>query len=160
MNNFDFRPMRRFKQQLSDDECLDILKKSPRGVLAVLGDGGYPYTIPLDFVYENGKLYFHCAKEGHKLDAIKAYDKVSFCVLTEGVKEPDSWWYHINSVICFGKIKIVDDPTLKDAKLRLLGSKYFPAGYDIEADMVKNAAHAEVLELTVEHITGKKVREK
>ena len=160
MNNFDFRPMRRFKQQLSDDECLDILKKSPRGVLAVLGDGGYPYTIPLDFVYENGKLYFHCAKEGHKLDAIRACDKVSFCVLTEGVKEPDSWWYHINSVICFGKIKIVDDPALKDAKLRLLGLKYFPANYDLEADMTKNAPHAEVLELTVEHITGKKVREK
>lgn len=160
MNNFDFRPMRRFKQQLSNDECIEILKNSPRGVLAVLGDGGYPYTIPLDFVYENGKLYFHCAKEGHKLDAIRAYDKVSFCVITEGVKEPDSWWYHISSVICFGKIKIVDDHALKDAKLRLLGSKYFPAGYDIEADMAKNAAHAEVLELTVEHITGKKVREK
>ena len=65
-----FRKMRRFKQQLSEEECLEILKTAKRGVLAVLGDEGYPYAVPLDFVYEDGKIYFHCAKEGHKLDAI------------------------------------------------------------------------------------------
>ena len=66
-----FRPMRRFKQQMTNEECIALLRKAPRGVLAVLGDGGYPYTVPLDFVYDDGKIYFHCAKEGHKLDAIR-----------------------------------------------------------------------------------------
>ncbi len=155
-----FRPMRRIKQQLSDDECIALLKKAPRGVLAVLGDFGYPYTVPLDFVYEEGKIYFHCAKEGHKLDAIRSCDKASFCVLSEGEKEPNDWWYHFDSVISFGRIRIVDDPALADAKLRTLGAKYFPEGYDLEADMVKNAPRAEVLELTIEHMTGKRVREK
>ncbi|MBQ9616719.1 MAG: pyridoxamine 5'-phosphate oxidase family protein, partial [Oscillibacter sp.] len=66
-----FREMRRHGQQLPESECAEILRREPRGVLAVLGDDGYPYTVPLDFVYEGGKLYFHCAGEGHKLDAIK-----------------------------------------------------------------------------------------
>lgn len=155
-----FRPMRRFKQQLCDEACIEILKHAPRGVLAVLGDFGYPYTIPLNFVYENGKIFFHCAKEGHKIDAIRNCDKASFCVLNEGVKEPGSWWYHFESVVCFGRIRIINDRTLAYAKLRLFGAKYFPEDYDIEHDMSQNAPHAEVLELSIEHITGKSVKEK
>lgn len=155
-----FRPMRRFKQQLTDEECTLLLMKAPRGVLAVLGDFGYPYAVPLDFVYDEGRIYFHCAKEGHKLDAIRNCDKASFCVLSEGVKEPGDWWYHFESVICFGRIHVVDDPEVANAKLRLLGAKYFPEGYDMEDDMAKNAPRAEVLELVLEHVTGKRVREK
>lgn len=158
--NFDFRPMRRFKQQLTDAECIAILQSQPRGILAVLGDGGYPYTVPLDFFYDDGRLYFHCAKEGHKLDAIRRCDKVSFCVLTDGIKEPDSWWYHFDSVVCFGRICTVDDGVRKDALLRQLGAKYFPQGYDLEGDMAKNAPRAEVLELRIEHLSGKRVKEK
>ena len=159
-NNSPFRPMRRFKQQMTDEACIALLQKAPRGVLAVLGDGGYPYTVPLDFVYDNGKIYFHCAKEGHKLDAIRACDKVSFCVLSEGVKEPDSWWYHFESVVCFGRIHIVEEPARKNAFLRLLGAKYFPQSYDIDADMAQDAPNAFVLELQIEHMSGKRVREK
>lgn len=152
--------MRRFKQQMTDEDCIAILKSAPRGVLAVLGDGGYPYTVPLDFVYDDGKIYFHCAKEGHKLDAIRACDKVSFCVLGEGVKEPDSWWYHFESVICFGRMHIVEDPVRKNAFLRLLGAKYFPQDYDIDADMAQDGPNAFILELQIEHMSGKRVREK
>lgn len=159
-NNSSFRPMRRFKQQMTDEACIALLHKAPRGVLAVLGDGGYPYTVPLDFVYDGGKIYFHCAKEGHKLDAIRACDKVSFCVLGEGVKEPDSWWYHFESVICFGRMHIVEDPARKNAHLRLLGTKYFPQDYDIEADMAQDGPNAFILELQIEHMSGKRVREK
>lgn len=155
-----FRPMRRFKQQMSDEECAALLEQAPRGILAVLGDGGYPYTVPLDFIYADGCLYFHCAREGHKLDAIRRCDKASFCVLCKGVKEPDSWWYHFESVVCFGRIGIVDDPQRTDALLRLLGAKYFPQGYDIEDDMQKNAPRAYVLEMHIEHMSGKRVREK
>ena len=81
-------------------------------------------------------------------------------MLNEGTREPDSWWYHFTSVICFGRIRIVEAPEQKDRLLRLLGGKYFPEGYDIDADMVKNGQRALVLELTIEHMTGKHIREK
>lgn len=75
-----FRPMRRFRQQLSDSECEQILKEEPRGVLSVHGEDGYPYGMPVNFLYEDGKLYFHGAKQGHKIDALKKDNRVSFCV--------------------------------------------------------------------------------
>ena len=73
-----FRPMRRIKQQIPEEECIKILKEEPRGVLSVLGDDGYPYGVPIDHYYDEktGRIYFHCAKEGHKLDAIRRCDKV------------------------------------------------------------------------------------
>ena len=154
-----FRKMRRFKQQLSEEECLEILRTAKRGVLAVLGDEGYPYAVPLDFVYEDGKIYFHCAKEGHKLDAILREPKCSFCVLSEGVPEPDSWWFHFSSVISFGKIAIMEDPEAIREKLILLGRKYMPTEEEIQTDILKNGPRANVLELTIEHMTGKRVKE-
>ena len=152
--------MRRFKQQMTETECLELLKTASRGVLALLGDHDYPYAVPLDFVLDGDKIYFHCAKEGHKIDAVRKHDKASFCVLSEGRKEPGEWWYHFESVICFGRIRIVDDPVLADTKLRLLSAKYFPEGYDLEGDMMKNGPRAFVLELQIEHLSGKRVREK
>lgn len=160
MTDMDFRPMRRFKQQLSEGECINILKNAYRGFLSVIGDGGYPYSIPINFVLGDGKLYFHCAKEGHKMDAVRSCDKSCFTVIDNPQKEPGDWWYHVNSVICFGRITIMEDDAEKDKYLRLLGAKYFPEGYDIEKDMANNAPRANVLEFTIEHCTGKRVREK
>ena len=92
-----FRPMRRYKQQISEEECLRILKEQPRGVLSVLGDDDYPYGVPMDHWYrgENGKLYFHCAKTGHKLDAVRRHDKVSYCVHDEGYRREGEWALNI-----------------------------------------------------------------
>ena len=84
-----FRPMRRWKQQLSDEDCATLLKNTPRGILSVLGENGYPYGIPMNHWYceADGKLYFHGAKTGHKIDAISQCDKVSYCVYDEGYRE-------------------------------------------------------------------------
>ena len=153
-----FRAMRRIKQQTSTEECVELLKSAKRGVLAVLGDDDYPYTVPLDFVYADGHIYFHCAKSGHKLDAIRKHDKVSFCVLSEGIKEENDWWFHFTSVVVFGRISIVDDEKLHDEYLRLLGSKYFPTSAHLEKEM-RAAPQALVLDLRIEHMTGKRVRE-
>lgn len=155
-----FRKMRRFKQQLSNEDCVKILQTEPRGILAVNGDDGYPYTVPLDYVYADGKIYFHCAVEGHKIDAIQRSDKVSFCVLDKGSRPDGEWAYYFNSVVVFGRIRIVTDEQLRTESLRLLGTKYFPTAQMVEDDIRKNAARALVLELTVEHMTGKHVHER
>ena len=76
-----FRDMRRKNQLLPQEEAEAILRQGTSGVLSLLGDGGYPYGVPLSYVYHNGKLYFHCAKAGHKLDAIRREGKCSFCVI-------------------------------------------------------------------------------
>ncbi len=154
-----FRPMRRFRQQLTDEQCIAILQTEKRGVLAVHGDGGFPYTVPLNFVYDGGRLYFHCAVEGHKLDAVQADSRVSFCVLHECGQADDGWSYFVDSVVVFGDIRIINDEAVRTDKLRKLGSKYFPTAAMVEHDLAKNAARALVLELTPLHITGKHVHE-
>ncbi len=153
-----FRSMRRIKQQTSVEECVELLKSAKRGVLAVLGDDDYPYTVPINFVYAEGHIYFHCAKSGHKLDAIRKHDKVSFCVLSDGVQEENDWWFHFTSVIVFGRISEVTDAKLHDEYLRLLGSKYFPSNEHLEKEM-RAAPQALVLDLCIEHMTGKRIRE-
>lgn len=157
-----FREMRRFKQQMSSEECADLLKKGKRGVLAVLGDEDYPYTIPLDYFYDEaaGQIYFHSAKEGHKLDAIGKHDKVSFCVLDEGYRESGAWWYRFRSVVVFGRLYKADKPEDTDDILRKLGRKYFPDTEYAEKEISKGRNNVQCLILSVEHISGKKVREK
>lgn len=154
-----FREMRRIRQQAAREECEQILRKAPRGVLAVLGDDDYPYAVPLDFAYEEGHIYFHCAKAGHKLDAVRRHEKVSFCVLNEGEREAGDWWYHFTSVIVFGRIREIEDSAEKDRCLRLIGGKYFPSADYLEDEM-RSAPNAVILDLRIDHMTGKKVREK
>ena len=91
--------MRRKNRQLSNEECIDILTNEPRGVLALLGDYDYPYTVPMSHVFAD----FHGAQTGHKNDAAKKYEKVSYCVVDRGVKAEDSWWYTFKSVVVFEK---------------------------------------------------------
>ena len=155
-----FRPMRRNRQQLSRQECETILNNEPRGVLSVIGDDGYPYGVPMNFVYADGRLWFHCALSGHKLDAVRACGKVSFCVLDKGQKPDDDWAYYFNSVIVFGRITIVQDGDEKLLRLRQLGTKYFPTTDEVETDIQKNAARCHILGLEIENMTGKRVHER
>ena len=106
-----FRKMVRFKQQLPEEECIGILTKQLRGVLSVLGDEGYPYGLPINhyFCPEDGKLYFHSGKTGHKIDAMKACDKASYCVYDEGFRKEGQWALNIKSVIVFGRIRFIED---------------------------------------------------
>ena len=157
-----FRKMRRFKQQLTDEACIQILKHEKRGVLSVLGDDGYPYGVPLDHYYneENGRLYFHCAMAGHKLDAIRACDKVSYCVTDEGHHEDGvSWSLTFRSVIVFGRMKVLDDHAAALHLARLLGEKFTPDQAYLDNEIKHAGPRMLMLELTPEHITGKRVNE-
>lgn len=106
-----FREMRRFKQQISADECAAVLKNETRGVLSLLGDDGYPYGIPMNHYYceEDGKLYFHGAKEGHKIDSLKRCDKVCYTVYDKGYRREGEWSLNVKSVVVFGRISLVEN---------------------------------------------------
>ncbi len=154
-----FPPMRRHKQALSEAECVQVLTQAPRGVLAVHGVNGYPYALPLDFLYLDGKVYFHCAKAGHKLDAIAADPRVSFCVMDEGYRREGEWALNIRSVILFGRVRKVEDLAEATQLARLLGLKYYPTPEDVEDELRKAMDRVQLLELTVDHMTGKLVNE-
>jgi hypothetical protein len=153
--------MRRIKQQLTQEECLSILKSEVRGILSVLGDDDYPYGIPLDFYYseDDGHIYFHGAGEGHKIDSIKKHDKVSFCVMDKGTPDADSWFLHFKSVIVFGRIKIVEDHAKALDICRQLCYRFGLSPDVVEKMVEKSGARVTCLELIPEHISGKAVKE-
>lgn len=155
-----FRKMRRKNRQLSNEECIDILTNEPRGVLALLGDYDYPYTVPMSHVFADGKIYFHGAQTGHKNDAAKKYEKVSYCVVDRGVKAEDSWCYTFKSVVVFGKIRILADRDEKIEKLTYLGDKFFPTHEETMDEISRLLDRTEVFEITIDHMTGKMVEEK
>ena len=156
-----FREMLRKKQQLSDGECVEILKQEPRGVLSVIGDDDYPYGMPLNHYYceADGKLYFHSGKKGHKIDAITRRDKASFCVYDQGFRREGEWALNIRSVIVFGRIEIVTDPEKICEIARLLSYKYTNDEKYIEDEIKKSGPRTFMFALVPEHITGKLVNE-
>lgn len=154
-----FRKMRRHKQQLPQEECIEILKKEPRGVLALLGDYDYPYAIPMSHVYVDGKIYFHGALKGHKNDAVQKHEKVSYCVMDKVVLNEDGWSYTFKSVIIFGKIKTLTDADEKIEKLTYLGDKFFPTHDETLSEINRLLERTEVFEITIDHMTGKIVEE-
>ena len=153
-----FRQMRRFKQQLSQEECDQILEEGRRGVLAVHGEDGYPYGVPINFLYENGKVYFHGAKTGHKIDALKADNRVSFTVYDEDVQVAGKLGLDVRSVIVFGRIALMESTTETLEITRRLGEKHDPADF-VADEIARVGKNVQMLELTVDHMTGKRVNE-
>lgn len=113
-----FREMRRKKQLLTPEERAAVLHRGTSGVLALAGDDGYPYAVPMSYVYDGAKLYFHCAKSGHKLDAIRRNCKASFCVIDQDQIVPEEYTSHFRSVIVFGTMRILEDDGEKRAAMK------------------------------------------
>ena len=157
-----FRSMLRFRQQLTNEECVAILKSEPRGVLSVLGDGGYPYGMPLNHYYneEDGWLYFHSGKQGHKIDAMRRDTKASFCVYDQGYRKDGEWALNIKSVIVFGHIVFIEEREKIYAVSRLLSHKFTDDEKYIEDEIRRSGPGVLVFELIPEHMTGKIVNEK
>lgn len=156
-----FREMVRKKKQITEEECIQILKNEPRGVLSVIGDDGYPYGMPMNHWYceENGHIYFHGGKAGHKIDAIRKCDKVSFCVYDEGYRNEGEWALNIKSVIIFGKIREISELDEVIDISRKLSYKFTSDSEYIENEIEKYAKGTLLLELIPEHMTGKLVTE-
>jgi len=153
--------MQRIKQQLSDDECIELLKNEPRGVLSVLGDDGYPYGVPINHFYceEDGRIYFHSGRRGHKIDAIQQHDKVSLCVYDSGFRREGEWALNIKSVIVFGRVEIIDDRQRIYDICRRLSYKFTDDEQYIQREIEKSGPATFMFALVPEHITGKLVNE-
>ncbi|MBQ6475693.1 MAG: pyridoxamine 5'-phosphate oxidase family protein [Clostridia bacterium] len=157
-----FREVARSRQALNREECLRILKEEKRGVLAVLTDDGYPYALPIDHYYceEDGHIYFHSGKTGHKIDAVRGHDKVSYCVYGSGEREEGEWWLCFKSVIVFGRIREVEDPEKIIDISRKLSLKFTDDLEYIEKEVRQSGPRTALLELVPEHMTGKRVTER
>lgn len=159
-----FREMVRKKQAIDEAECIGILKKELRGVLSVCGDEGYPYGMPLNHYYDgrDGCLYFHSGKTGHKIDAIKRCDKVSYCVYDEGVRDEEGkvpWSLNFKCVIVFGRVEIVSDHGKAMEIARLLSHKFTDDEEYIEREIEGSGPGTLVFRVVPEHMSGKRVNE-
>lgn len=151
-----FREMRRCRQQLSEEECIEILQKGTSGVLAVAGDDGYPYAVPLSYAYRDNSLWFHGATDGHKLDAIARCGKVSFCVIDMDEVLPEKLTTVYRSVIAFGRAEILDDERKIAQGARILGEKFLPGmSARVESEIAQSMPRLTVIRMDIEHMTGK-----
>ena len=157
-----FRPMRRTKRQLSDADAKELLLREKRGIFAVNGDDGYPFAVPVNYFYERGtgKIYFHGAKSGHKIDALKKSDKVCFTVYGTQRFVDGDWAPYVQSTVVFGRCRLIDDPAVTEAKVRELAMKYYPAADEAEEEIRKSLQAVQLYEITIEHLTGKQIHEK
>lgn len=149
--------MRRKKQALPPEACGAILEAGTSGVLALSGAGGQPYAVPLSYVYHAGKIYFHCAKAGYKLDLLAQNPRASFCVIGQDRVAPAKYTTHFRSVIVFGTVRELTDPAEKRAAIEALARRYAPGetAEGIDAEIVRYWDRLCMLELTPSRITGK-----
>ncbi|MBP5180325.1 MAG: pyridoxamine 5'-phosphate oxidase family protein [Clostridiales bacterium] len=157
-----WRRMRRFAQQVSYEKCYEVLEKQWRGVLSLQGDNGYPHGIVLDYFFDPvlGRMYFHGAREGYKVDLIRNNPKASFCVWDEGFKKEGDWALNINSIICYGTLRFIDPSEEIFLKsLRNLGGKYYTSEGQTEEEIRKAGSRVLMTEFTIERMTGKLVNE-
>ena len=156
-----FRDMLRIKQQLSREECIDILKTQLRGVLSVNGDDGYPYGMPINHYYneEDGALYFHGGKTGHKIDAIRRNARASFCVMDDGTREEGEWFLRFRSVIVFGRIEFIEDPETVYRISEELSHKFTHDDAYIKEEIARFGRGTCMFALVPEYMTGKIVNE-
>ena len=155
-----FREMRRKNQLLSPEDTIAVLERGTNGILAVSGDDDYPYAVPLSYIYTNDKIYFHCAKTGHKLDGIKKNAKVSFCVVDQDQNVPEKYTTYFRSAIAFGQAKILEDPAEIRTAITAIAEKYSPDYKEgIPAEINSSMTSLCIVEITIDHLTGKEAIE-
>ena len=157
-----FRPMRRKTKAISDEDAKALLLNEKRGILAVNGDDGYPFALPVNYFYdmENGRIYFHGAKAGHKVDSLKKSDKVCFTVYGNSQYKEGEWAPYTQSTVVFGRCHLIDDAARTEAEVRRLAEKYFPDKSEIDGEMERSIRGVQLYEITIEHLTGKQVQER
>ncbi len=156
-----FRPMRRSAQALGVDACREVLSRGTSGVLALLGDGGWPYAVPMSYAFDGEKLCFHCAREGHKLDAIRREARASFCVVDRDEVIPEEYTTYFRSVIVFGRVRVLENEAQMRAAIELLARRYFPqdSAENRHRAIEREWAGLCMLEMDIKHMSGKEAIE-
>ena len=157
-----FRDVARKKQALTRAECIALLKREKRAVLSGVTEDGYPYAVPVNHWYNeaDGKLYFHGGKIGHKIDCMKASDKVSLCVMDAGTPVEDGWWLTVQSVVVFGRVEFIEDYDRAMDIARALSHQFTLDEAYIDDEIEHHGHRTLVCAVTIEHITGKTVTER
>lgn len=158
-NTAMFREMRRKKQLLTQEESEQILREARTAMLALAGDDNYPYVVPINYAYVDGKIYFHGAKSGHKIDAILRNDKVSLCVVQHDELVPEKLTTYFRSVTVFGRARILEKDDEKLAAAQKFGMRFYPDKEKVDNEIRHEWAALCVVEITIEHITGKEAKE-
>ena len=154
-----FREMRRSRQSLSAEQIDIVLARNSSGVLAVHGENGYPYSVPLNYVYSSGKIYFHCARSGHKLDAIRRDPRVCFTVVDEDTIVPEEYTSYFRSVILFGRAAAVEGEERTSAFLALAARYSGSLPEAIRREEVARCRQALIIGIAIDHMTGKEAIE-
>ena len=157
-----FRPIRKRKNEIDRNAVETLLNKSRRGVLAVNGEDGYPYAIPVNYLHdkETQKIYFHGASVGHKVNALRACDKICFTVYgNESIREED-WAPFVQSTVVFGRCRLLDGGPSTMAVLKRFMMKYYPSEQLAEEEIARSGKAVQLFEITVEHLSGKEVQER
>lgn len=149
------RPMRRKRQELSLEETYGIVDQATSGVLALIDDG-LPYAVPLSHARVGGTIYFHCATEGRKVDALRGCARGSFCVIGQDLVVPERFTTCFRSAVAEGPIRLVDNGEEKLLGLRALGEKFAPGDEaGLKAEVEGALGRVLVLALDIESLTGK-----
>ncbi len=158
-----FRTVRKTAHEIRVEEAKKLLRESRRGVLAVNGDDGYPYAVPINYLYdeETQVIIFHGSKVGHKVDALKRSDKVCFTVYgNETVETDEAWAPFLESAVVFGRCHLVADRGESDALCRKFAMKYYPTEKMVDDEVATSGKAVRMFRLQIEHISGKKVQER
>ena len=157
-----FRKIRRFKQEMPAEECRELLKTQVRGVLSLLGDDGYPYAIPINFFYDEpaGKIYFHGAHAGHKVDALRACDKICFTVYGNETVKDEAWAPYMQSAVVFGRCHMREYSPESMEKIKRFAMKYYPEESMVDQEIADTGRAVQLYEIDIEYITGKEVQER
>lgn len=156
-----FRPLSNPRKQIPEEACIALLTSEKRGILSVLGDGGYPYGMPMNHFYnpEDGCIYFHCGRSGHRLDAIGRHEKVSFCVCEQGRPIEGHWALTVRSVIVFGRMEIIDDPERVIPIVTRLSHKFTRDEAFLQGEIRSYGPETILLRLVPQQICGKQITE-
>lgn len=156
-----FREIRKKKNKISIEAAKELLKNERRGVFSVNGDNGYPYGIPINYIYceDEGKIYFHGAKAGHKVDSIKKCDKVCFTVYGNECIKAEEWAPFLQSAVVFGRCRLIDDQDQAIELCRMFACKYYPDVKLVDEELAISGKAVQMFEITIEHISGKEIQE-
>lgn len=157
-----FRAIRKKKNEIDAEAAKALLRSGRRGVLAVNGDDGYPYAIPINYVYDGDarKIYFHGARAGHKVDALRACDKVCFTVYGNETIREEAWAPFMQSVVVFGRCHLVEAGDRAAALLKQFAMKYYPDEQMVDDEIARVGKAAQIFEIEIEHLSGKEVQER